>query len=73
MRKNFGMSYPCILRYSMQDKVGMLLSNFYDILTHSNLSFNDLNQAGVWLTLDKIINAVKNNQINDEIKKMSKN
>lgn len=45
-------------RYSMQDKVGMLLSNFYDILTHSNLSFNDLNQAGVWLTLDKIINAV---------------
>lgn len=45
-------------RYSMQDKVGMLLSNFYDILTHSNLSFNDLNQAGIWLTLDKIINAV---------------
>ena len=45
-------------RYRMEDKVGMLLSNFYDILTHSNLSFNDLNQAGVWLTLDKIINAV---------------
>lgn len=45
-------------RYGAQNKVGMLLSNFYDILTNSNLSFNDLNQAGVWLTLDKIINAV---------------
>ena len=46
-------------RYSIQDKVEILLSNFYDILsTNSRLSFNDLSQMGIWLTLDKIINAV---------------
>ena len=46
-------------RYSIQDKVEILLSNFYDILsTNSHLSFNDLSQMGIWLTLDKIINAV---------------
>lgn len=41
-----------------KDKTAVLLSNFYKVLCYSNVSFNQLAQAGILLTLDKIINAV---------------
>ena len=43
---------------SLEDNVAILLSNFYDILYYSDLSFNQLAQKGILLILDKIMNAV---------------
>lgn len=53
-----GMKIAYSHRYHSEDKTAMLLSNFYDILYHSSLTFNELAQTGVLLILDKIINAV---------------
>ncbi len=55
---NDGMKVAYGNRYHMEDKVNALLGNFYDVLIHSDLSFSELNQTGIWLTLDKIINAI---------------